>query len=283
MNIRKLAAVVAACLIAPATAPADDMKDIQGRWQVLHAESDGKPGDFATLRSTIVTIKGNAHEVHVGDQRVAHGVTFELFADESPKHVIDHFVDRDGKPHKIHSIYHLDGDILMSCSSAVDAPQPPDALAAPAGSGRTFRVLRRLGSPEREQAVDREWKRFEGRWVVRKAESAGQDLTAAFDRHVLTIEPDGRFTYKAPEGTTHGVFVAAPGKEGIPGAIDLVFVDGPQAGKSLSGRYTLSETTYELAVDPATGRRPEGLASGPGSTVVHEILERDPDDASPSP
>jgi uncharacterized protein (TIGR03067 family) len=112
---------------------------LNGTWQLMSAENDGKkaPEDF--VKTVRVVIRDGKHTVHVGDQVAAKEIPFTIDPTKKPKQAIDTLPD--GK--QIHSIYEIDGDTLRSCVAPVGKDRPKEFSGA-AGTGNTLRVFKRV-------------------------------------------------------------------------------------------------------------------------------------------
>ena len=136
--------VAAACLALAADKSKDnvvkaELEKLQGTWQLISAETDGKKLPEETVKKIRVVIKGNKHTVHFGDKVVAKQIPFTLDPTKKPKTTDDTLPD--GK--QIFGIYELKGDILKSCVAGIGKNRPKK-FAAAQGSGHTLRVFKRL-------------------------------------------------------------------------------------------------------------------------------------------
>ena len=123
--------------------PEDPMKrelaKVQGTWQLVSAETDGKEAPAEQVRKVRVVIKGDRHTVFFGDQAVAKEVLFKLDPAKTPRAVDDLLPG--GK--RILGIYEVDGDTLRSCVAPAGKDRPT-RFSAESGSGHTLRVFRRV-------------------------------------------------------------------------------------------------------------------------------------------
>jgi uncharacterized protein (TIGR03067 family) len=286
-RLGKLAAVVSLLLFArdPAAVRADDpprpddarrqaLERFQGTWQLVHAESDGKSAPGDRVAQTRVTIKDSTHTVRFGDTVIVDAVPFVFDPTTTPPSTEDTVKTADGEK-KIRGIYNLAGDVFVSCVGPSDGDRPTE-FKAPAGSGRTLRVFRRLGSEEQEAAIAAELPRFEGTWAIESQAMKGQTLTAADLRGTqLVIEPDGHFVVVVPEGKLPGVFAVSPGAS--PKRIDIVLLGGNKPGNVVQGLYRLEGDTLTESVTPGGSERPSTMTS-PAATDTHilQVLKRQP-------
>ena len=129
MNAIALVIVLAGPMLA-ADAPNkgavdQDMKALQGSWQLVHAESAGKPVPKRQIEGVKLVISGTRLSFQVGGER-AKG-TFTIDPSTQPK-TIDSTINFDGDRGKTLGIYALDGDTLKLCCS-IDGKTRPKALA----------------------------------------------------------------------------------------------------------------------------------------------------------
>lgn len=145
MKLRVPIVVAAGLALAAASAREDavkaELEKLQGAWQLVSAETDGKKADPEKLKKVRVVIKGNKHTVYIEDKIVSKQVPFTIDPTKKPKTVDDQLPD--GK--EIHGIYELDGAILKSCVAGIGKDRPREFAAKP-GTGHTLRVFRRVKS-----------------------------------------------------------------------------------------------------------------------------------------
>jgi len=130
--------------LAVRPAAADDavkaeLDKLQGTWQLVSAETDGKAAPAEQLKKVRVVIKGSKHSVYFGDSAVAKEIPFSIDPSRKPKETTDMLPD--GK--QIKGIYELNGDTLKSCVAS-PGKERPTAFSAKAGSGHTLRVFKRV-------------------------------------------------------------------------------------------------------------------------------------------
>jgi len=136
--------LITAGLALGADKPSDDQvkaewAKLNGTWQLVSAENDGKkaPEDF--VKKVRVVIKDGKHTVYIGDDAVVKEIPFAIDPAKKPKRATDTLPD--GK--QIHSIYELDGDTLKSCVAPPGKDHPKEFSGA-AGTGNTLRVFKRV-------------------------------------------------------------------------------------------------------------------------------------------
>jgi uncharacterized protein (TIGR03067 family) len=116
-----------------------ELANLEGTWQLISAETDGKKLAEEQVKQIKVVIKGDRHTVYFGDQALAKQIQFRVDPGKKPK-TVDDTLD-DGR--MIRGIYELDGDTLRSCVAAVGKDRPME-FSAKAGSGHTLRVFQRV-------------------------------------------------------------------------------------------------------------------------------------------
>jgi uncharacterized protein (TIGR03067 family) len=116
-----------------------ELARLEGTWQLIAAETDGKKAPDEQIAKVRVVIKGARHTVYFGDKAAVKDVPFLLDPTKTPKTTDDQL--QGGKV--IRGIYELDGDTLRSCVAPLNQDRPTE-LTARAGSGYTLRVFKRV-------------------------------------------------------------------------------------------------------------------------------------------
>jgi len=132
-------------LVVTTTAAAPRLKDpppqasAEGRWTVERYEKDGHVRDAASMAGyvqvhtkTASTLEYNGGEV--GTEKVK-------YSEAGGVHQMDFTSDQWAGVKR--GIWKVEGDTLTECESAVDGERPTD-FTAPAGSGRSLWVLKRV-------------------------------------------------------------------------------------------------------------------------------------------
>ena len=118
----------------------------------------------------------------------------------------------------------------------------------------------------------KELEKFKGTWRWIFLESEGVKVPEdQFKNSRLVIDGD-RFTSQEADVTYRGTFKVSPGSK--PKAIDVVFTEGPEKGKSFKGIYELEGDVYKVCLGMPGRERPTQFVSKPGSGHVLEILRR---------
>ncbi len=252
----------------------EELARIQGTWQLVYAETDGKTAPGERIQAVRVEIKGNSHAVYFGDKQVVHDASFTLDPTAKPRTSDLTINDGPDKGKQIHGIYELEGDTLASCVAKVGEDRPKKFATTP-GSGHTFRVFKRVRPNEdpKEKAVRDELIRFGGTWLFAELEIGGKKVPAGdFATNRLILQGD-RFLATDPNETAAGYYKIDPTR--VPKTIDLVFTSGSPKGTTVRGIYELNDDTYKQCLSVDDTPRPEKFESTPGSTYALEVLKRE--------
>jgi uncharacterized protein (TIGR03067 family) len=110
---------------------------LQGTWQLVSVETEGKAPSEDLIKKIRVVISGRKHTVHVGDQTPAKDIPFAIDPSKTPKEATDTLPDGT----TIKSIYELDGDTLKSCVAPPGKDRPTKFECK---GGNTVRVFKRV-------------------------------------------------------------------------------------------------------------------------------------------
>jgi uncharacterized protein (TIGR03067 family) len=251
---------------------ARELARFQGTWRLFSATTDGEAMPAERAREFTVTIAGDKHTVRMGDRVIAHDVKFEIDPTATPKAVTDTVLDGQDKGTVIRGVYKIEGDTLTSCVAAPGGERPT-GFDAPAGSGRSLRVLRRepVSAGDKEKDVD-EYCKFEGTWAIESLEVDGKSMPAGLFKGVTLILKGNGYTHREPGVEAHGTYTVDVSN--TPKTIDVTFNDGPHKGKSALGIYELKGDTYRLCIGLVGSSRPTEFATKPGSGHALEVLKR---------
>jgi uncharacterized protein (TIGR03067 family) len=125
-----------ACLTSIAlvpTARADDkaeavkkeLEKLQGEWQLVSAERDGKKIPEDKFKDESVTLEGDVLTVTKGG-KLMQTCKMTLDPTTSPKSFVREVTDGVNKGMKFHGIYELDGDTLTGCHTVSDKERPKE-------------------------------------------------------------------------------------------------------------------------------------------------------------
>ncbi len=251
-----------------------ELARMQGTWQLVYAETDGKTTPGERIQGVRVEFKGNTHSVYNGDKLVVHDVPFTLDPTATPRTSDDTINDGPDQGKQFHGIYELAGDTLASCVARAGEDRPRKFATTP-GSGHTFRVFKRVrpGEDPKEKAIRDELIRFGGTWLFAELEIGGTKVPAAsFAANRLILQGDRFLAIDARE-TTAGYYKIDP--TCVPKTIDVVFTSGSPRGTTVRGIYELTGDTYKTCITGDNQPRPEKFESTPGSTYALEVLKRE--------
>jgi uncharacterized protein (TIGR03067 family) len=119
-----------------------DLERLQGTWQAVSVEEDGRTSPAEQTERTRVTIYDDNYALHVKD-RVFHGFIGEIDPGKAPQ-AIDFIRVRlpIGPSKRYLGIYRLDGEELLFCMAAAGKERPAAFTAQP-GSGQALARFRR--------------------------------------------------------------------------------------------------------------------------------------------
>jgi uncharacterized protein (TIGR03067 family) len=95
---------------------ADDKKDMEGTWELVSLEVDGKPVPAADWPFSKIVVKGDKATFSKGDKAIAE-TTFSVDPTKKPKTMDATYTMGPNKGEKVLAIYELDGDNLKVCST----------------------------------------------------------------------------------------------------------------------------------------------------------------------
>jgi uncharacterized protein (TIGR03067 family) len=136
----------------PGNAADDELARLQGTWQLVAAETDGKQAPKERVEQVRVVIKGTAHTVIFGEQVVARDVKFDIDPTKDPKQTTDTISEGPDQGKQIKGIYRLEGDTLTSCVASIGKDRPTEFASKP-GGGHTLRTFRRVKGERVKKAV----------------------------------------------------------------------------------------------------------------------------------
>jgi uncharacterized protein (TIGR03067 family) len=258
-------------------AVAAELAALQGTWQLISAETNGKKLPEDQVNQIRVKIEKDHHTVTFGDQVVAREVKFTLDPTTQPKSIEDTLSEEPNKGKKIRGIYRVEGDSLTSCVGAIDAPRPTEFSSKP-GSGQSLRRFKRVMNVAAAKPGDaddvnaKEYRAFEGTWRTVSIHAEGKDLPAeAFKTSRLVCK--GRdFTTITDDGTSRGTFKVDATKS--PKTMDITITEGGAKGVTFRGIYELKGDTYKLCGSPKGKDRPKEFDGKAGSGYILQVLER---------
>jgi uncharacterized protein (TIGR03067 family) len=142
------ASVAMVLLVAFAASDAPDqvqeeIRNLQGTWKVIAAESRGEISSRKEIEELEVIFTGNT--IHIREAgKVQERFTYKLDPSKTPRAVDFTFTEGKKKGRTDRAIYQLDGNNLKICiQENKDAPRP-DAFATREGTDLSLVVLRRF-------------------------------------------------------------------------------------------------------------------------------------------
>jgi uncharacterized protein (TIGR03067 family) len=117
-----------------------DYAKLEGTWQVVSLEVDGKEIPKETIKESRLIIKGK--EFTMKEKIATYKGTFSIDSSKSPKTIDIKFTEGPEKGNTSLGIYELDGDDLKLCLT-VTAKERPTEFTTKAKSGHGFELLKR--------------------------------------------------------------------------------------------------------------------------------------------
>ncbi len=139
MKRSALLALVAGFLIA-ADDPKDELKKLEGTWTMVSGEKDGKPVAEQTIKAAKLVIKGDQHDVKIGDE--GYKGTHKIDPSKKPKTIDATDTDGPFKGKTVHGIYELDGDTFKVCFAKPGEDRPKE-FSTKSGTGHILHVWKR--------------------------------------------------------------------------------------------------------------------------------------------
>jgi len=134
-----LLALVAGLLVA-ADDPKDEAKKFEGTWTMVSGEKDGKSLPEQTIKTAKLVIKGDQHDVKIGDD--AFKGTHKVDPSKKPK-AID-VADTEGpfKGKTVLGIYEMDADTFKICFAEPGKDRPKE-FSTKSGTGHILHVWKK--------------------------------------------------------------------------------------------------------------------------------------------
>ncbi len=133
---------VVALLVASAKADdaKDDLKAIQGTWDLVYFERDGK--EVKLQPGTQAINSGDKFVVKRGDQVIAAG-TFKFDPSKKPKASETTYTEGPDKGTTFKGIYQIDGDTMKFCRSGSPDDERPTEFKTKSGTGQFAATYKR--------------------------------------------------------------------------------------------------------------------------------------------
>lgn len=139
-TVGALLAVTLAVFSARADDARDDLKALQGTWELVYFEGDGK--EVKVRNGTKAIITGHKSVIKVGDKVIAAG-TFKLDPRKKPKAVDMTYTQGRDKGKTFKGIYQLDGNKVKFCRAGSPEDERPNEFKTKGGSRAFVSVYRR--------------------------------------------------------------------------------------------------------------------------------------------
>jgi uncharacterized protein (TIGR03067 family) len=134
-----LLALVTAFLVA-ADDPKDDLKKLEGTWTLTSGEKDGKNEAEKTIKTAKLVIKGDQHDVKIGDDTFKG--THKIDPSKKPKAIDATDTDGPFKGKTVHGIYEVDGDTFKVCFAKPGDDRPKE-FSTKSGTGHILHVWKK--------------------------------------------------------------------------------------------------------------------------------------------
>jgi uncharacterized protein (TIGR03067 family) len=249
-----------------------DIEKLQGNWNIVSLEVDGRTMSAPSLGGARIAIQGD-HFTSIGMGATYEG-TIALDPAASPKAFSLNFTSGPEKGNANLGIYELKGDTWRICL-ATRGPNRPQTFAAAPGTGIALEVLQR-GEPQSAPAAIN----FENIHFEPAAELAGEwsMVSGAFDGLPLEksfLKLGKRVVNGSDMSVTFGREVYSKAKYTVdrsknPIAMDIYNTAGANAGRLQHAIYEVDGKTLKLSIAAAGAERPADFSSkaGDGRTVV---------------
>jgi uncharacterized protein (TIGR03067 family) len=133
--------VLAMGMLSPATDDAAiDLKNMEGTWILVSGEENGKPISEQTMKASRLEIKGDKHNVKVGDDTFVG--THKIDPSKKPKTIDASDTDGKFKGKTSLGIYEIKGDEFKVCFAAPEKDRPKE-FTTKSGTGTMVHVWKR--------------------------------------------------------------------------------------------------------------------------------------------
>ena len=128
-------------------------------------------------------------------------------------------------------------------------------------------------SAHQDPSTSADIERLQGTWNFLSLEVEGAKLPDAMLSGSKIIIKGDNFQSISAGVTYEGKIKIDPSK--TPRALDLIFTDGPEKGRTSLGIYDLTGDDLRICLSLAGNTRPTEFASKPGSGLAFETLKRE--------
>lgn len=134
-----LLVLVAGFLVA-ADDPKDELKKLEGTWKMVSGEKDGKTLAEQTIKMAKLVIKGDHHDVKIGDDNLKG--THKVDPSKKPKNIDASDTEGPFKGKTVLGIYELDGDNFEVCFAEPGKDRPKE-FSTKSGTGHILHVWKK--------------------------------------------------------------------------------------------------------------------------------------------
>jgi uncharacterized protein (TIGR03067 family) len=250
-----------------------DLEKLQGVWNIVALEADGKEVPAPTLAGARITIQGD-HFTSNGMGSAYEG-TIAIDASQTPGTFNFNFTVGPEKGNTSLGIYELNGDTWRICMTTRGGDRPRK-FATQAGTGLVIETLKRssgAAAPDFANVHFEPVPELTGEWSMVSGILDGVALEPAFTQ-------SGRRVVEASEMTVFfGSQVYSKAKFTVdrsksPRAIDLYNTQGGNAGKTQYGIYELNRETLKICYAAPGQERPRDFGSQHGDMRTFTVWSR---------
>lgn len=139
MKRHALLALATVFLVA-ADDPKDELKKLDGTYTMVSGEKDGKNVPEQTIKTAKLVIKGDQHDVKIGD--VIFKGTHKIDPSKKPKTIDATDTEGPFKGKTVYGIYELDGGIFKVCFAKPGEDRPKE-FSTKSGTGHILDVWKK--------------------------------------------------------------------------------------------------------------------------------------------
>jgi len=133
-------------------------------------------------------------------------------------------------------------------------------------------VVLLLAAEEAKDAAKKELEKFTGTWQAMSIEHDGKEAAAEAVKDVKLVVKGEHYTLFTAKDTIKGTHKLNPTKK--PKQIDALRSEGPNAGETLKGIYTLDNDTFKVCFAPPGKERPTEFSTKTGGGSRLLVLKR---------
>jgi uncharacterized protein (TIGR03067 family) len=130
-----------------------------------------------------------------------------------------------------------------------------------------------LAADAKDDAVQKEFKLFEGTWKVASLEIDGAKQAEDVYKEWKLVCKGENFTFDDGNMASKGVFKIDPSKK--PKTLDIIFKEGGNQGMTMLGLYEIDGETFRACFKPGSETRPTEFTAKQGSGQILETLKKE--------